>query len=88
MVTTRDDMRWSVGSRCLIRQILGGELAPWIQAIRSLEERRRESEEMRINIESDVRDREAYVGRLTQQLQASMEEIKTPKPVLSNCSRN
>lgn len=55
---------------------LGGELAPWTQAIRSLEERRRESEDVRINLESDMRDREAYVGRLTQQLQASMEEIK------------
>ena len=52
-------------------------LALWIQAIRYLEERRRESEEMRANLESDIRDREAYVGRLTQQLQASMEEIKT-----------
>jgi hypothetical protein len=56
---------------------LGGDLAPWIQAIRNLEDRRRESEEVRINLESDMRDREAYVGRLTQQLQASMEEIKT-----------
>lgn len=55
---------------------LGGDLAPWIQAIRNLEERRHESEEVRINLESDMRDREAYVGRLTQQLQASMEEIK------------
>ena len=55
---------------------LGGDLALWIQAIRNLEERRRESEEIRINLESDIRDREAYVGRLTQQLQASMEEIK------------
>jgi hypothetical protein len=56
---------------------LGGDLALWIQAIRNLEDRRRESEEMRANLESDIRDREAYVGRLTQQLQASMEEIKT-----------
>ena len=56
---------------------LSGELAPWTQAIRNLEERRRESEDVRINLESDMRDREAYVGRLTQQLQASMEEIKT-----------
>ena len=56
---------------------LGGDVALWIQAIRNLEERRRESEEIRINLESDIRDREAYVGRLTQQLQASMEEIKT-----------
>jgi chromosome segregation ATPase len=55
---------------------LGGDLALWIQSIRNLEERRRESEEVRINLESDMRDREAYVGRLTQQLQASMEEIK------------
>ncbi len=55
---------------------LGGDFVPWIQAIRNLEERRRESEEVRINLESDMRDREAYVGRLTQQVQASMEEIK------------
>ena len=54
----------------------GGDLAPWIQAIRNLEERRRESEEARINLESDMRDREAYVGRLTQQVQASMDEVK------------
>ena len=55
---------------------LGGDLALWIQAIRNLDERRREGEDMRVNLESDIRDREAYVGRLTQQLQASMEEIK------------
>lgn len=55
---------------------LRSDLAPWIQGIRNLEERRRESEEVRINLESDMRDREAYVGRLMQQLQASMEEIK------------
>jgi chromosome segregation ATPase len=55
---------------------LGGDLAPWIQAIRNLEDRRHDSEERRVNLESDMRAREAYVGRLTQQLQASMEEIK------------
>jgi outer membrane murein-binding lipoprotein Lpp len=55
---------------------LAGDVASWSQIIRSLEERRRESEEGRINLESDMRDREAYVGRLTQQVQASMEEIK------------
>ena len=55
---------------------LGGEIAPWIRAIGNLEERRRESEEIQINLESDMRSREAYVGRLTQQLQASMEEMK------------
>ena len=55
---------------------LVGDVASWSQIIRNLEERRRESEEARINLESDMRDREAYVGRLTQQIQASMEEIK------------
>ena len=54
----------------------GGDLAPWIQTIRNLEDRRRESEESRMNLESDMRDREAYVGRLTQQVQASIEEVK------------
>ena len=55
---------------------LAGDVASWSQIIRNLEERRRESEEGRINLESDMRDREAYVGRLTQQVQASMEKIK------------
>jgi uncharacterized Zn finger protein len=55
---------------------LSGDLAPWVQSFRNLDERRRESEELRTNLESDMRDREAYVGRLTQQLQASLEEIK------------
>jgi chromosome segregation ATPase len=55
---------------------LGGDITPWIEAIRNLEDRRRESEEIQINLESDMRAREAYVGRLTQQLQASMEEMK------------
>ena len=54
----------------------GGDLAPWIEAIRNLEERRHESEEIRLNLESDLRAREDYVSRLTQQVQASMEEIK------------
>jgi len=56
---------------------LGGDVALWVQTIRSLEERRRESEEKRTNLESDMRDREAYVSRLTQQAQTAMEEIKS-----------
>ncbi|MDH4187372.1 MAG: hypothetical protein OEV08_10265 [Nitrospira sp.] len=55
---------------------LKGDIAPWIQTIRRLEERRRESEEIQSRAESDLRDRDAYIGRLTQQLQASMEEVK------------
>jgi uncharacterized Zn finger protein len=56
---------------------LSGDVAVWAQAIRNLDERRREGEEIQSNLESDIRDREAYVGRLTHQLQASMAEVKT-----------
>jgi chromosome segregation ATPase len=56
---------------------LNGDVAVWAQAIRNLDERRREGEEIQFSLESDIRDREAYVGRLTHQLQASMAEVKT-----------
>jgi len=55
---------------------LTGELAASIQVIRNLDERRRESEEIQLTLESKRRDREAYVERMTQQLQASMAEVK------------
>lgn len=55
---------------------LGGEVGAWIHAIQNLEARRRESEEVQVNLESEMRDREAFVTRMTQQLQASMTELK------------
>ncbi len=58
-------------------RIAPGEVANWIQTIHNLEDRRRESEEVQLKLESDMRDREAYVGRLSQQLQASIAEAKT-----------
>ena len=57
--------------------IAPGEVANWIQTIRNLEDRRRDSEEAQVKLESDMRDREAYVGRLSQQLQASIAEAKS-----------
>ncbi len=54
-----------------------GEVFMWIQTIRNLEDQRRESEEVQVNRESEMRDREAYVERLTQQLQVSIAEAKT-----------
>lgn len=57
--------------------IAPGEVANWIQTIRNLEDRRRDSEEVQLKLESDMRDREAYVARLSQQLQASTAEVKT-----------
>jgi chromosome segregation ATPase len=55
---------------------LSGDVAVWAQALRNLDERRREGEAIQLSLESDIRDREAYVGRMTQQLQASMGEVK------------
>lgn len=54
-----------------------GEVSAWILAIKSLEDRRRETEDVLATLETELRDRKAYAARLTQQLQASMEELKT-----------
>lgn len=64
-----------------------GEVFTWIQTIRNLEERRRESEEVQVNLESEMRDREAYVGRLTQQLQTSIAEAKTAQATSQELQR-
>ena len=55
---------------------LSGEIGFWVQTIRSLDERRRESEEIQVALESERKESEAYMGRMTQQLQASMAEVK------------
>jgi hypothetical protein len=54
-----------------------GDIGVWIQNIRNLDDRRRESEEIQLTLESQQRDREAYIERMTQQLQASMAEVKS-----------
>lgn len=64
-----------------------GPVSTWIQTIRNLDDRRRESEEVQVNLESDMRDREAYVGRLTQELQASIAEAKTAQATLQELQR-
>jgi hypothetical protein len=55
---------------------LSGDVAVWAEALRNLDDRRREGEAIQLSLECDIRDREAYVGRMTQQLQASMGEVK------------
>jgi uncharacterized Zn finger protein len=56
---------------------LTGNVGVWVQTLHKLNERCRESEEIQSVLESEQRDREAYVQRMTQQLQASMAEIKS-----------
>ncbi|MDI3465483.1 MAG: hypothetical protein OJF50_004304 [Nitrospira sp.] len=51
-----------------------GAISMWIQAINNLEDRRRESEEVMTSLESQLKDRDADVGHLTQQLQTSLRE--------------
>ena len=51
-----------------------GAALSWIQTIRNLDERRRENEEVMTNLDSQLKDRDADVGQLTQQLQTSLRE--------------
>ena len=67
---------------------LTGDLAAWTQTIRKLDERRRESEEIQLTLESKQQDREAYVQRLTQQLQASMAEVKAAQSQLQQIQQH
>ena len=64
-----------------------GEVSAWILAIKSLEERRRETEDVLATLEAELRDRKAYAARLTQQLQASIDELKTAQTATRGLER-
>ncbi|MCS6896859.1 MAG: hypothetical protein NZM29_02715 [Nitrospira sp.] len=64
-----------------------GVVSTWIANIRDLEERRRESEQALHNLEAEMRDREAYLDRLSQQLQASITEAKAAQAALHALQR-
>ena len=53
-----------------------GEVSSWVHMIKGLEDRRRETEDALAQRELDMRDREAFVGRLTEQLQVAVNEVK------------
>jgi hypothetical protein len=55
---------------------LGGEALTWVKAVETLDERRRQSDERLSGLETDLRAREAHLGRLTQQLQGCVQETK------------
>lgn len=67
--------------------IEAGEVSAWIIAIKSLEDRRRETEDVLAALETELRDRQAYAGRLTQQLQASMAELKAAQTTTRDLER-
>ena len=67
--------------------IAAGEVSAWIHTIRNLEERRRTSEEVQSNLEAEMRDREAHVARITQQLQLSAAEAKAAQAMSQELQR-
>src|SRR5262245_40303682 len=60
---------------------LSGEVASWADVIRRLDERRRDTEEIQMTFAAEQKEREAYIQRMTQQFQASMEEAKAAQNV-------
>lgn len=57
-------------------QLGPGEVSSWVQMIKGLEDRCRETEDALAQRESEMKDREAFVGRLTEQLQIAVTEAK------------
>lgn len=64
-----------------------GDVSIWIQAIKSMEDRLRQSEEAHATLESEMKDREAYTARLTQQLQSSIQETKAAQEMAQEQQR-
>lgn len=55
----------------------GSEVAAWVEVIRNMDARRRDSEVVQMGLEADLRNRDAAVARMTQELEASVEEAKS-----------
>ena len=64
-----------------------GAVSTWIQTIRNLEDRRRESEEVMTSLEFQLKDRETDVGHLTQQLQTSLRENNAARATIQELQR-
>lgn len=64
-----------------------GAVSAWIQTIRNLEDRRRESEEVMTSLESQLKDRESDIGHLSQQLQTSLRESNAAQAAAKELQR-
>ncbi|MBX3337239.1 MAG: hypothetical protein KF848_06570 [Nitrospira sp.] len=64
-----------------------GLVSTWTHIIQQLDERRRESEFTQIQLDSDVRSREATVARLTQDLEVSVKEAKSLQAICHDLQR-
>lgn len=64
-----------------------GVVSTWTQVIRQLDERRREREVAQAGLDMDLRDREAMVARLTQDLEVSVKELKSLQVICKDLQR-
>lgn len=64
-----------------------GAALTWIQTIRNLEERRKENEEVMTSLDVQLKERDADVGQLTQQLQTSLRENNAAKATTQELQR-
>jgi hypothetical protein len=64
-----------------------GPVATWTQVIQQMDERRRESEVAQVALDADVRNRDAIVARLTQDLDASVNESKSLQMICRDLQR-
>ncbi len=64
-----------------------GTVEAWITNLTNLELRRRENQQALLDLQAEMRDREAYLDRLSQQLQASIAEAKAAQSALHALQR-
>lgn len=64
-----------------------GLVLTWTQVIQQMDERRRESEGAQVELDANIRNREAVVARLTQDLEASVNESKSLQAICRDLQR-
>lgn len=69
-------------------QLPPGAVASWITNITNLEVRQRENQQALQNLQAEMRDRDAYLDRLSQQLQVSIAEAKAAQLAIQTLQRD
>jgi uncharacterized Zn finger protein len=69
-------------------QLPPGAVSSWITNITNLEVRQRENQQALQNLQAEMRDRDAYLDRLSQQLQASIAEAKAAQLAIQTLQRD
>ncbi|MCP9456808.1 MAG: hypothetical protein NNA18_11965 [Nitrospira sp.] len=69
-------------------QLPPGVVSSWIATITNLEVHQRENQQALQNLQTEMRDRDAYLDRLSQQLQASIAETKAAHLAIQTLQRD